>query len=348
MRASATPLRRGRPLTSASLESQARTGAPHAQPTATIAPGTTSSVTNPFDNQKRNDGYCGFTNACAGLANQLLNQEVYRVGDTVPMGISVSTWDNGTSAWDVQIAEYFPTVDSWGLLIVPNCAAAAQGPPRCSHPARTDSCLGGRACGTPATALNVSMAMPNVTLKILTRGGYLSLPDRAWAANGFVVGFRSAVITLDRGTPPGIRYRTGGARRWSAHAAVPVGVFWGGSARPGRKHHVGDMGRRAGLLRGVLAQLLHRQRVRHSAQRHRRRVPNEHGHQDLYHLAGHRRRRPAPDQRQYGRIETDGRKDSRAVWHTHQQASLRALVVRPRQTTPTTNSRGGGRSRSRR
>jgi len=94
-------------------------GAPQPTPPPDPAP-------NPFRNDYKNSDYCGFSpTGCGELAQQLLSMEVYGRNDPIPLAILVTV--NGTTNTTTDIASYYPKVDQFTLLDIPNSALSGRG-----------------------------------------------------------------------------------------------------------------------------------------------------------------------------------------------------------------------------
>ena len=170
-----------------------------------------AAFTNPFENKTQNTGYCGYTTSgCVGKLNAALPLTTYSIGETIPMVISVTHFNNVTNLTETVFAEFFPTVDSYSLLDIPDCTLrvrpGTEGGPR--RVLNASDCIAWTHACTPTAAALVSVTQPNITLNIITQNGFLAMPIRQWSDGVNVVGFRSVVITLANGTRKGTRKGT--------------------------------------------------------------------------------------------------------------------------------------------
>ena len=214
---------------------------------------------NPFRNDYKNSDYCGFSpTGCGELAQQLLPMELYGRNDPIPLAILVTV--NGTTNTTTEIASYYPKVDQFTLLDIPNSALSGRG---CAEPTRALTQYVAVRSSSPIprwTAGNFSLTRsPRVALGVVTRNGIVLLPARRWSMGNKVIGFRSVVITLDHGRHRSRRRHC--VRAW-AHRCCQNEFA---RRHVGRKPERHPVGRRPGLRRRVRCERLHRQRVRRHA-----------------------------------------------------------------------------------
>ena len=105
----------------------------------------------------------------------------------------------------------------------------------------------------------MSLQQPNITLNIITQGGFISLPPRQWSDGVYVVGFRSVVITLTKGAraPQGVISTARTVRLTPARGA---GVAMDQDAGR-RQHYRRGLGRRLWVQQRLPERALCRQRV---------------------------------------------------------------------------------------